>query len=228
MSDYRPVTETSSASYRPGVDIIWYIQTLFVGEVALTCTSIGTTDNLVFSCLSPLDLIRFSLTCRKAYQSVITYNKTAYNIHHLLSRYFPDSHVDTFRHLQAKTGTLISGSVALQFFERLYYEESDLDLYLEAKHVQDLCHFIKGCGYIFIARDNQENDLDKAIALAGRAHKRGEANGVSSDDYYARIGAISSVLNFRKDGKTIQVISPKEDESVLSIILSFHSSKCPT
>ena len=46
----------------------------------------------------------------------------------LLSRYF--HHPETFRHLQATTGTVISGSSALQFFDRSYYAKSDLDLYV--------------------------------------------------------------------------------------------------
>lgn len=221
------IFQTADMSHRSGVDSIWYDWNPLCPVPCATHIhkSIGTSENLIFSCLSALDLIRFSFTCRKAHQCVKDYNKVAYNIQNLLSQYFPESRIDTFHELQAKTGTLISGSTALQFFERLRFEGSDLDLYVEAKNVRDLCYFLKDCGYLFYPRERQDSDLDAAIA---QKYRQARNSSDTPHDYYhsAGIGSISSVLNFRRDGKTIQVISSREDESPLSIILSFHSSKC--
>ena len=72
---------------------------------------------MIFSCLSPRNLVKFSLTCWKAYDAVLAYNRIAYNINKLLLRYFTDDQIEPFRLLQDKTGTLISGSAALQFFD---------------------------------------------------------------------------------------------------------------
>jgi hypothetical protein len=56
------------------------------------------------------------------------YFARAFNIEKRLSRYFDDP--KSFRKLQAETLTVISGSTALQFFQRNFYPESDLDLYV--------------------------------------------------------------------------------------------------
>jgi hypothetical protein len=53
-------------------------------------------------------------------------NARTYSIHRLL-RPFLDRPV-VFRCLQARTGTLISRSNALNFFDRMRYQDSHLDL----------------------------------------------------------------------------------------------------
>lgn len=75
--------------------------------------------SLIFSELSSRDLIRLSHTCLSIRVKVLN---TCYNINTLISPFFPgNDHPDLvgdFRRLQAQTGALISGSIALQFFLR--------------------------------------------------------------------------------------------------------------
>ena len=179
---------------------------------------------MIFSCLSPVDLANFSLTCRTAYNSVKAFSRIAYDIRKLLSRYFPEDQIDAFRYLQDRTRTLISGSTALQFFDRTYYEGSDLDLYVEGRHAKEVLYFIRDKGYVFDPRDGQPKDLDDAIDYAADDPYRYQ----DDPEYAELVNAISAVFNFSQNGKKIQVITSRQTEySPLSIILSFHSSVLP-
>ncbi|KAG2078133.1 hypothetical protein BDR04DRAFT_935918, partial [Suillus decipiens] len=64
-----------------------------------------------------------------------------------LSRYFPDPLA--FRFLQARTGLVISSSNALQFLDRRFYPESDLDLYAHPGHVYEALEWLVSVGYKF-------------------------------------------------------------------------------
>ncbi|EIW73751.1 hypothetical protein CONPUDRAFT_160756 [Coniophora puteana RWD-64-598 SS2] len=70
----------------------------------------------IFSCLSPRELIRVSRTCQVAHDAFQSFIHRAYNINRHLSRFLTDP--ISFQSLQARTGTLISGSNALQFLDR--------------------------------------------------------------------------------------------------------------
>ena len=73
----------------------------------------------IFSYCTPQTLLRFERTCRLAQAIVEDYIRVAFNIDARLSPFFDDPRA--FRSLQARTGTVISGSTALQFFERAIY-----------------------------------------------------------------------------------------------------------
>ncbi|PIL37605.1 transcription factor [Ganoderma sinense ZZ0214-1] len=122
----------------------------------------------IYDRLSAAALVRLSSTCRTAHASVQAYIRTAFNVDRLLSRFFPTAtpgcsatcaldHTHTeehararaFRSLQAATGTLVSGSAALQFFDRTVWPESDLDLYAYARHRREVGRWLLAEGYRF-------------------------------------------------------------------------------
>ncbi|PCH44988.1 hypothetical protein WOLCODRAFT_91093 [Wolfiporia cocos MD-104 SS10] len=76
--------------------------------------------------LTPVSLIRMRRVSRTTYQAVQDFSYRAFDVNRRLSRFFSDPFA--FRSLQARTATLISGSFALQFFDRTFYPEADLDL----------------------------------------------------------------------------------------------------
>ncbi|ESK95621.1 hypothetical protein Moror_12593 [Moniliophthora roreri MCA 2997] len=86
------------------------------------------TNDLICNCLSPRDLYRYSRANREAYGYVQSYRTRAFDIYTLLSRYSTEPEINQLRILQALTGMLISGSTASQFFNRLLYPQSDLDI----------------------------------------------------------------------------------------------------
>ena len=120
----------------------------------------------IYDRLSAAALVRLSSTCRIAHASIQAYISVAFNVDRLLSRFFPPAtpgcsttcahdHTHTeehararaFRSLQAATGTLISGSSALQFFDRKVWPESDLDLYAYARHRREVGRWLLAEGY---------------------------------------------------------------------------------
>ncbi|KAJ3769057.1 hypothetical protein FB446DRAFT_791761 [Lentinula raphanica] len=80
-----------------------------------------------------LGLHNLRRTCHTANIYVSAFQQRAYSIHRILSAYFTRDEVDSFRNLQAVIGMVISGSSALQFFNREVYDtndhRSDLDTY---------------------------------------------------------------------------------------------------
>ena len=96
-------------------------------------------DN-IFVFLSPAALINLSSASHSNRVAIRHFYKRAYNIHRHLSHFFRDP--PGFRSLQARTGTLISGSNALQFLERTTYKDSDLDLYTHPGYTSEIAHWL--------------------------------------------------------------------------------------
>ncbi|KAG1815347.1 hypothetical protein EV424DRAFT_1412293 [Suillus variegatus] len=101
----------------------------------------------IFRNLSPRTLVRLSRTCHMIHEAVTRFCQRAYNINRHLSRYFPDPL--SFRSLQARTGLIISGSSALQFLDRSFYPESDLDIYCHPGHVYEVLEWMESFWYRF-------------------------------------------------------------------------------
>ncbi|KAF9499597.1 hypothetical protein BDN71DRAFT_1441739 [Pleurotus eryngii] len=79
-----------------------------------------------------LDALRwYSLTCKAIYDEVQAYYHRNYSLNPILEPFIPSRYIPAFRRLQKENGLIISGSAALQFFTRVTYPESDLDLYVE-------------------------------------------------------------------------------------------------
>jgi hypothetical protein len=108
-----------------------------------------TISDVLFSCISPATLVRVSRTCQLARFAVQDYRQRAHNINRHLRHFLNDPL--GFRELQARTGTVISGSNALQFMDRTFYPEADLDLYVYEHHADEVCRWLllhAGKGYV--------------------------------------------------------------------------------
>ena len=66
----------------------------------------------------------------------------------MLSRWFTSPLV--FRRLQAKTGCLVSGSAALQFFDRTCHPDGNLDIYVAKEHRLQVAELLLSEGYAFV------------------------------------------------------------------------------
>jgi hypothetical protein len=111
----------------------------------------------VFSLSNPAAIFLFGRTSRTARALVKSYMQRAWNVDRHLSRFF--SNPRAFRTLQARTGTLVSGSNALQFFDRSYYPESDLNLYIHCGRERDVGSFLLADGYQFQPSNKQRSDF---------------------------------------------------------------------
>jgi hypothetical protein len=91
------------------------------------------------------DLLHVATCGRAARDIVCAYMHRVYHIQRILSRFFND--VDSFRREMALSGTIISGSQALQLFSHKYWKESNLDLYVPRDKVNHISDVIKREGY---------------------------------------------------------------------------------
>ncbi|KAG1762103.1 hypothetical protein EV702DRAFT_1166062 [Suillus placidus] len=187
--------------------------------------------DLIFRDLSPRTLVRLSRTCRMIRAAVSQFFRRAYNINHHLSRYFPDP--ISFRSLQARTGLIISGSNALQFLDRTFYPESDLDIYSHAGHVYEVLEWIESFGYHFEPHKYQEEDWRNHVSpdWDGTAQRMLRVppqteNGVRST-WYSNIAEVYTFKRFVvMDGEhvelQIQVIETTNNP--IDTIMRYHST----
>lgn len=183
--------------------------------------------NNIFSNLSPESVIRFGKTSTVVYHAMTDFCSLAFNINNHLSRFFVKP--IAFRSLQARTATVISGSNALQFLDRTFYPESDLDLYVyPGDNDREVGQWlIDEEGYQFTPNSLQPEDFNVACQrMLNRKIKDHVENDV--DRFHAqhctyRIWGISSIYTFiRPSGTKIQIITT--ENTPLQSILSFHSS----
>lgn len=74
-------------------------------------------------------IIALTRTCRKLstlYQSLIP---RQWNVDRLLGRFVRNPQL--FRSQMGRCDALVSGSAAIQFFDRVFWKEADLDIYIE-------------------------------------------------------------------------------------------------
>ncbi|KAI0349679.1 hypothetical protein OH77DRAFT_1490395 [Trametes cingulata] len=167
----------------------------------------------LFSHVSARTLLRLDRLCRLAHSAVGTYMKAAFDVNTLLARFFSDPL--GFRVLQAHTGTLVSGSSALQFFDRTFYPASDLDLYVYPRHRREVGRWILDAGYAFSPGRGQDADFE--IAVMRNPQSRGL--------HYVMPG-VSGILTFyrmhRERRLKVQIIVARR--TPMEVILGFHST----
>jgi len=209
----------------------------------------STTDDIVLDNLSYADIFRYSRTCKDVHHIVSSYMLRKHKLETVLGKYFTDHQILHFRHLQATTGMIISGSTALQFFERVSYPESDLDLYVEHRYRHPIALWLASIGYRYVparkkvGSEHQDPDgVDFASATQPTLEENLATNVLPFPQYPIRYGQhpeiffrtfgragylnASSILNFEKcdefdQHRTIQLIS--SPRSPVEMIFNFHS-----
>ncbi|RPD67435.1 hypothetical protein L227DRAFT_491594 [Lentinus tigrinus ALCF2SS1-6] len=213
----------------------------------------------IFATLSPANLVRLSSTCRTAYAAVSAYTRLAFDIDRHLSRFFPSptrgcsptcccflahphqhaharARARAFRSLQARTGTLVSGSMALQFFMRAVWEESDLDLYVHMRHRREVALWLLDEGYRYKPTDFQDPSFEVEIAQCVERNP----NGIySMPGLMAIVTFVKPIPGERtgppalaEDGEEAEEDAPRElkvqimvaKNTPMEVILGFHST----
>lgn len=98
--------------------------------------------------------------CRSSFGCVQGLLHRSSNVDSALARYFPADGITYFRRVQRVTGTLIGGSMALQLFLHVVYPDSDLNLYDNQYHAEDLMLALEtrlGCRRLPRAQDMDED-----------------------------------------------------------------------
>ena len=95
--------------------------------------------------------------------------RRAYNVNKPLRRFFQDP--IAFRVMQYETGTVVSGSFALQFFVRSYYLTADLDLYVTHSGAEKVGSWLQENGYTYVpAKKKTAGKGHEAAPLVQRRH----------------------------------------------------------
>jgi hypothetical protein len=115
---------------------------------------------------------------------------------------------------------VISGSQAVHFFDRTVpHPDSDLDIYVEHRHVQPLFQFLLDLGEGYTLQLEGDQDLlttlelieNGCLAFPAQRHYKGK-----------HIAQVYTFIRF--DGKRVQVVTTLD--AVMAVILQFHSSEC--
>ncbi|KAI0061378.1 hypothetical protein BV25DRAFT_1826890 [Artomyces pyxidatus] len=178
---------------------------------------------------SPVNIIHLSRTCKLANASVREYYRRAYSINRHLERWFQDPLA--FRRLQQRTTTLISGSCALQFFDRTFYPESDLDLFTPWNQVPEVAVWLVGAGYVYMQVQGQKPPFDLARTQDDWLQRDSDASSdISGPDFYPLSAFnVIKVYTFYKIGRTVDAAHLKVQIIGTSIapiasVLKFHST----
>ncbi|PPQ74447.1 hypothetical protein CVT24_000035 [Panaeolus cyanescens] len=151
---------------------------------------------LIDTYLTVADLMNLSKVSCALRFAVREYTKIAYSIDDHLAEFFNQHEIPLFRLLQKETGLLISGSFALRFLTRQYFDQvSDLDLYIEDRYGSMALRWLSSIGY---ARSSRQPPRHRPQCK------------------------IRAVFTLERRGKTIQVIATRS--SAFSVILDFHST----
>ncbi|RPD65292.1 hypothetical protein L226DRAFT_567445 [Lentinus tigrinus ALCF2SS1-7] len=187
-------------------------------------------DNL-FSRLTPGSFARMSGLCREVREATIDFATRAYDIDRSLGHYFSDP--VGFRKLMARTYLLISGSFALQFFDRTVFPGSDLDLYIhydvydsECERILEVGRWLEKEGYTYKPDPGQESTLDGEVqeleVVDAMLQRYGE--GLAVADVFAFEKHVSNDLREEVVRKIQLVIPSSNHRSPLQTILNFHST----
>ncbi|KAG1731509.1 uncharacterized protein EDB91DRAFT_721997 [Suillus paluster] len=182
--------------------------------------------DLIFSCVSPRTLVRTGRSCRAAYHASKDFSHRAYNIHRHLSHFL--SKPLAFRNLQARTGTLIAGSNALQFLDRTFYPEADMDIYVHPGHVREvLDYLVEREGYKFKPDKTQPEDYREIVSDEWDG-TRIRALAPDDDEFlqYYQIKGVQNVLSVEKRGLrgTLKIQLIACETSPFETIVNFHST----
>ncbi|KAL1711989.1 hypothetical protein EV715DRAFT_297505 [Schizophyllum commune] len=174
-----------------------------------------TCDDLICSCLEQKDLLNYSLVSKDTLRAVRAYSSCAFRLCHSVRKFMSEKDVMAFRGVMRRTGTIISGSVAVHYFARTPVGDSDLDLYTEGRHARELFDFIHGLGYVYKPRETQEKILDDALLRAVNQF-------AVRDEVIYNQSAILDAFSFIRGAAIIQVMVVFE--SAIDAVLDFHST----
>ncbi|KAI0694244.1 hypothetical protein C8T65DRAFT_585148, partial [Cerioporus squamosus] len=191
---------------------------------AARALSIPLISDAILSFSTPVTILRLQRVCRTAAKAVRDYIARAFDVRRVLIRFFPDALA--FRTLQARTGTLISGSVALQFFDRGFYPDSDLDLYVHMRHRREVGRWLLDQGYCFEPAPYQPSEFEAAAteALSGLAVTPYGMPGIAAVMNFTRRCDVPADMLTCDAPETLKVQLIVARKTPMEVILGFHST----
>ena len=161
--------------------------------------------------LSPITIVKLATISLEAKNLVNDYLAYTFDVNHLLRRFFTDP--ISFRAMQARTGAIISGSFAVQFFDRVFFPNSDLDLYTPYDTALEVSNWLETNGYFFTG-----------MTYPKSSHRSlGSTNTTDSKSYqHSKIKCVLTFIRKYTPQEKVQIIVAIH--SPISLILSFYAS----
>ncbi|KAF7977841.1 hypothetical protein HWV62_2591 [Athelia sp. TMB] len=188
-------------------------------NIANICFKIPHLSEIMLADLEPVDIVNFQHTCKTANDAVQGFNNVAYNINSFLQRFL--KHPNQFRAMQARTGSVIGGTIALAFFSREHYDDDSVEVFVNPGHSYEVArHLIDVQEYQFhpfgspttqeFVHGSREGESDRVEAQ----HRQ--------ESVYA-INAIDNTFRFIReddDGETQEIFLISTTRSVLHSMLT--------
>ncbi|PPR00586.1 hypothetical protein CVT26_009861 [Gymnopilus dilepis] len=176
---------------------------------------------LFFAELDIKAIVSLSKTSSALHSAYIFYAKQTWEPTKHFASWF--EHPAAFRRLLARTNSVISGSFALQFFDRIYYPTSDMDIYLRVAGADEVCRWLTRQDYTYV----QGNKTYPHVISRDRVHIDKAVRNMSSS-----LSPLLAVYNFERKIKLstsetivrhVQVIVVDTDP-IEHILFDFHST----
>lgn len=168
---------------------------------------------IVTSYWSITDILAVASTCK----SICTTLKNCWDVDALLNRWFENA--QAFRQMLGQCGAIVSGSTALQYFDRTSYSRSDVDIIIPLAGTYRMGIWLLANDFTFQPRDRDYNDFTTSLLRVINANPRGRNNRplLKVFDFYAPPFKTQRYL------RHVQLIVIYGDP--FSHILQYHSSK---
>ena len=185
----------------------------------------------IFLYLTAGDIVRMGRTCSAGRLAVQIFRNDHFSINRHLSRFF--RHPLAFRSLQAATGTLISGSSALQFLNRTFYAKSDLDLYTHPGYAKQVGRWLIDVeAYQYLPKssaDIQSFENVACVEWSPSYHASADPSMTHNDDdeeeyYYSGLHDVYFFQKTNATGERLRIQIMSAQNTPLQCILRFHSS----
>ncbi|KAH8801874.1 hypothetical protein DL96DRAFT_1475866 [Flagelloscypha sp. PMI_526] len=174
--------------------------------------------------LTGLELYIFRQVSKAGLSMVDEYTGRHFTTDRVFSPFFTPEQTIDLRKIQAKFSVVVSGSAAVQFFDRVKYRHSDLDLYVDLEAMRPLASFIESAGYVFKNNVSQNPSLKTALAVLSDRNPPGYFGGHPA---YNNPG-IREVFSFEEElspgGETRHVQMIVSKGPVMAAIFEFHST----
>lgn len=167
----------------------------------------------VTSYWSVTDILAVASTCR----SIRTTLKCCWDVDVQLSRWFENT--QAFRQMLGQCGAIISGSTALQYFDRTSYLRSDVDIVIPLSGTYRMGIWLLANDFIFQPRDRDFDDFTASLLKVINTNPRNRNNRplLRVFDFYA------PPFRVQQYPRHVQLIVIYGDP--FSHILQYHSSK---
>jgi len=139
-----------------------------------------------FSFVGVEDILKVMQTSKTMEKLCRIYIRFEWDVRRCLRPWFVD--VDGFRRKLERCNAVISGSQALQFFDRDHYPGSDMDLYVRSSSAEDLGRWLLRDGYRYRSRSH--------LYSHGRFRRDSAKLAVCCIENPRRSGSMRAVFNF--------------------------------